>query len=309
MIGYCDEGYFYGLISMGSLLNATAVVQIAPLQLSVINIDEHGGFLVQINMLGASVSTFALARLSLVDFSDREFTLLHLSAYSGGGDAYSLIRIAAINSTSEHTVISAFQFSLLNTAGFHSLGKAWHPLTEEWLANKKDNYGFRGFAQVGAMNFSYTFKGFTQVGTIFSYTGSFLGLMQTGLINSAGYGSLGDSLIMTQEEELPNETITDEKTGEVTELGQAREGFRGGFQVGVWNTATKFAGIGQFGVLNMVQTMKGLQTGVVNVARTVYGAQIGLVNYTGDLYGFQIGLVNIVKNNKVFFMPILMASF
>ncbi len=159
------------------------------------------------------------------------------------------------------------------------------------------------------MNFNYMFKGLLQIGAIFSFNGSFRGFIQAGFINSTGYSSLGDSLVMTEEEELPNETYTRPDTGEVLELGQAREGFRGGMQVGVWNTATKFAGIGQFGILNMAQTMKGTQTGVVNVARTVYGAQIGLVNYTGDLYGFQIGLVNIVKNNKVFFMPILNASF
>jgi len=185
---------------------------------------------------------------------------------------------------------------------------ALHPDKIVWGA-EKEGMGFWGVTQIGAMNLTYMFGGFAQIGAIFSYTGSFRGFMQAGVINSAGYGSIGASLAMTQEEELPNETVTDKKTGEVTDLGQAREGFKGGMQVGVWNTATRFAGIGQFGVLNMAQTMKGTQTGVVNVARTVYGAQIGLVNYTGDLYGFQIGLVNIVKNNKVPFMPILMASF
>ncbi len=259
-------------------------------------------------MLGVNAGTLAVARLSLVDLSYFEISLLHIGAVYRGDDTYSLFKIDTIKSTSKRTLVSILQLSLLNAVGFDSFKKAWDPPKEVWKASRKED-GFKGLAQAGVMNLTYIFRGFVQAGAAFSYTGTFLGLMQTGFINSAGYGSIGSSLVMTQEEELPNETVTDKKTKKVTELGQAREGFKGGFQVGVWNTATRFAGIGQIGLLNMAQTMKGTQTGVVNVARTVYGAQIGLVNYTGDLYGFQIGLVNIVRNNKVFFMPFLMASF
>jgi len=245
----------------------------------------------------------------MVDGAYGEIALLHSAAYSFGEFAIAIFKIDAIKSSHQMYVYSALQLSLINVVGFDSFRDSWRSKLYAWRASEKDSLGFWGVFQVGVINMTYTFGGFVQLGTIFSFTGTFRGFLQTGLINSAGYDNFKASLAMTQEEELPNETITDKKTGKVTELGQAREGFRGGMQVGVWNTATRFAGIGQFGILNMAQTMKGTQIGVVNVARTVYGVQIGLVNYTGDLYGFQIGLVNIVKNNKVPFMPILMASF
>lgn len=84
-----------------------------------------------------------------------------------------------------------------------------------------------------------------------------------------------------------------------------------GVQIGLYNSFDETeGGCFQMGIINHAVDFAGLQLGPLNYARHVNGAQIGLVNICETTEGVQIGIINIISQSDfLVFCPIINAQF
>ncbi len=196
-------------------------------------------------------------------------------------DFYGILQIGGLASVVRENYYGGFQLNGLVSGATMFFGMAQ---CAGILSIASDFYGFIQAGGLGAL--SANFNGMFQVGPYYTKNEkTFTGGLQIGFFTFVGT------------------TFSDLVT--MPEQPSSEDGFRGGFQLGAVNAATKFVGAGQLGAYNWSRTHYGLQVGVYNVSNTMHGAQLGVLNIADTLYGVQIGLINLAGNGLLTFMPVL----
>jgi hypothetical protein len=149
-----------------------------------------------------------------------------------------------------------------------------------------------GFQGAGVFNNTGSdFRGF-QGASVFSRVGGYFeGVQSAGVANFAQGGMLGFQgagiLNSVQQKSIGVQTV-----GVANWAGAEILGVQA---AGVFNRAPKIWGIQMSSVLNLADSLVGVQAGIVNVARNAKGLQLGIVNVADTCSGVQVGLFSFVK--------------